>query len=179
MEIPILDITNALAWTGIVIHHSATKDGNLNDWEGIRKFHTSYRLNGDIISKDKARELTDLGEKRIVKPWTDIGYHFGLERVGGDLQVQVGRPLSKTGAHAVGFNHTHIGVCIVGNFDKAAPEKEVLDCAARLVRNIMYTFRLSHQAILGHRETFALRGVPVEKTCPGTLWDMTEFRQLV
>jgi len=177
IELPAFNLDNSLAWKGIVVHHSATPDGKLNDWAGIKKFHTSYRLDGDIIPEDKALKLIWEGNKKVVKPWADVAYHFGLERVGENLQVMTGRALSIVGAHAVGFNHTHIGVCIVGDFDKAAPTQDVWESTIKLVRGIMYAFRLSSQSVLGHRETFPLRGVPVEKTCPGTAFDLTKFRE--
>ena len=176
IDIPTFDITNSISWSGIVVHHSATPDGKLNDWEGIRKFHTSWRLNGDIITKETGENLLAAGEKRVVKPWAFIAYHFGLERINDALQVMIGRPLSIVGAHAVGFNHTHIGVCIVGDFDKAPPAEDVWESAVKLVRNVMYVFKLSHTSILGHRETFNIRGVPVQKTCPGEKFEMDNFR---
>ena len=177
IEIPTFDITNTILWTGIVVHHSATKDSKLNDWEGIKKFHTSYRFNGDIITKEQAENMLANGEQRVVKPWQAIGYHFGLERINNALQVMIGRPLSMVGAHAKGFNHTHIGVCIIGNFDKASPAEDVWESAIKLVRGIMYAFRLSHISVLGHRETFNIRNVPVEKTCPGKLWPLQDMRE--
>ena len=176
IEIPTFDITNTIPWTGIVVHHSATKDSKLNDWEGIKKFHTSYRFNGDIITKEQAENMLANGEQRVLKPWASIGYHFGLERINDALQVMIGRPLSMVGAHAKGFNHTHIGVCIVGDFDKAAPSEDVWEAAIKLVRGIMYTFRLSNTSILGHRETFKIRNVEVSKSCPGNLFPLEEFR---
>lgn len=43
--------------------------------------------------------------------WSDIGYHFVVRRSG---LVEVGRPLSKMGAHCLGHNENSIGVCWVG-----------------------------------------------------------------
>ena len=177
IEIPTFDITNTLPWSGIVIHHSATPDSKLNNWEGIRKYHTSWRYNDDIITQEKGENLIANGDLRVLKPWAAIGYNFGLERIGDALQVMTGRSLSMVGAHAKGFNHTHIGVCIVGDFDKAPPAEDVWEMAVKLIRNIMYAYRLSHTAILGHRETFKVRNVPVEKTCPGEKFEMESFRQ--
>ena len=68
---------------GIVIHHSATDGGTV---ESIRKYHIEY--NG----------------------WDDIGYHFIIYR---DGSIHAGRSLEKVGAHALGRNSTHIGICLI------------------------------------------------------------------
>jgi len=65
--------------------------------------------------------------------WSDIGYHYvilnGFRKSGGTFNpaengiVEPGRPLDQNdyidvderGAHAYGFNHQSLGVCMVGN----------------------------------------------------------------
>ncbi len=59
----------------IVIHHSLTKDGIIADWEAIRKHHKN--VNG----------------------WSDIGYHYGIERVGKNLLLVDGRTLAITDSY--------------------------------------------------------------------------------
>ena len=49
------------------------------------------------------------------KGWDDIGYHIVIKRNG---EVDYGRPLDKQGAHARGYNHNSIGVCLVGGLDE-------------------------------------------------------------
>ena len=72
------------------IHHSLTKDGTVVDWDAIRRYHKE--TNG----------------------WTDIGYHYGIERVGGGLSLQIGRPESQPGAHTkeMHMNLKSIGICV-------------------------------------------------------------------
>lgn len=166
-------------WRGIVMHHSATKDSVSHDWEGIRRFHTSYRYDGRVINKDKALMLEAEGVKGILHPWQDIGYHFGIELVGTTLQVQKGRSLALSGAHAKEYNQTHIGICVVGNFDIAEPQPECWEFSLNVVREILKEFPFTKYDVLGHRETFTLRGVPVEKTCPGKYWNMDKFRDSI
>lgn len=45
------------------------------------------------------------------KGWWGIGYHFVIRRDGA---VEKGRPCSRFGAHAQGYNQDSIGVCLVG-----------------------------------------------------------------
>ena len=43
--------------------------------------------------------------------WSDIGYHYVIRRNG---DVEIGRPLDRSGAHTKGYNANSIGVCLVG-----------------------------------------------------------------
>ena len=40
-----------------------------------------------------------------------IGYHFVIKR---DGQIEIGRSEDQQGAHALGYNHNSLGVCLVG-----------------------------------------------------------------
>lgn len=51
----------------VVIHHSLTKDGQVVDWEAIPGYH------------------------KEVNGWADIGYHYGIERVGTGILLRVRR----------------------------------------------------------------------------------------
>ncbi len=113
--------------TGIIIHHSLTKDGKSVDWDAIRRYHMQE------------------------KGWSDIGYHAGVERVNGELTAHAGRPLDMTGAHCLGHNDT-IGICIVGNFDVAPPDDETLRYAASLTAGYLRMFALPVSSIHKHHE---------------------------
>ncbi|MDR1196381.1 MAG: peptidoglycan recognition protein family protein [Endomicrobium sp.] len=136
-------------WKGIVIHHSETVDnGTLADIEAIRRYHIQH--NG----------------------WKDIGYHFVIEKVGGEYKVFAGRSLEESGAHALGFNTSHIGICCVGNFDIEEPSEDLYRAARELVAQLIYRYSMSIYNVIGHRDTYVLRNVPVEKTCPGKKFDL-------
>jgi len=75
----------------IVTHCSATKPSQNVTADVIRKWHVEE--NG----------------------WLDIGYHFVILPNG---DIEQGRQINVSGAHARGFNRNSIGVCLVGGLDE-------------------------------------------------------------
>lgn len=139
-------------WKGVVIHHSETADnGMLADMEAIRKYHKEH--NG----------------------WADIGYHYIIEKVGGVYRVFAGRNIEKDGAHALGFNSSHIGICCIGNYDLSSPGQELYDCLKNLLEVLKNTYGFKNKDIIGHRDTYTLRNVKVEKSCPGRRFDLSKL----
>jgi len=145
----------------ISVHHSLTKDGLVADWEAIRRYH------------------------REVKGWSDIGYHYGIERVGGDLSLQIGRPESQPGAHTkeMHMNLKSIGICVVGNFDLAPPGLEVLRFLADICRRKVAEYGIPVNAVLAHREVGLMAGFDWKKgqykSCPGKHFNMDLLREMV
>lgn len=132
-------------WTHILIHHSATPDGATYSWGAIRRFH-----------------LTDPAHK-----WADIGYHFGVERVGSEYEALVGRPLDRLGAHCPQgqMNQKAIGICIVGNYDLLLPNIQALNVLRdRLLRPLMRLHNIPPTHVVFHRD------FNPAKTCPGLLF---------
>ena len=134
-------------WKYIIIHHTLTKDGEVKDWHSIRSYH-----------KD-------------VKGWSDIGYHYGIEKVNGRYEYQLGRDLFHDGAHCKGRNHDGIGICVVGNFDIDSPAPIQYDLTASLCRQLMDVFGIPITNVLPHRK-FA------PKTCPGKMFWMKPMKTL-
>ena len=128
---------------GVIIHHSLTKDGKIVDWDGIKRYHM--------------RE----------KGWSDIGYHCGVERINGVLTALTGRPLNMTGAHCLGHNDT-IGICIVGNYDLAPPDDDMLRYAANITAGYLRMFELPIETVHMHNEYAA-------KSCPGKRFPWDKF----
>lgn len=141
--------------THLVVHHSLTEDGDTKNWNAIRKYHIEH--NG----------------------WSDIGYHYGIEKVRGEITLQYGRPVNKPGAHVKGMNSKTIGICVVGNYDKRAPSTEKLQKLEILVRQLQRTFHVPSKNVIGHWEAQRLLGLePHErKSCPGRKFDMAQFRK--
>ena len=145
----------------VLIHHSLTKDGEVVDWEAIRKYH------------------------RQVQGWSDIGYHYGIERVGNGILLQIGRPESQPGAHVkeMHMNSKSIGICVVGHFDLAPPGLEIMRFLAEIVRRKVAEYGIPINAVLGHREVGAMAGFDWRKgqykSCPGRHFNMDLLRQMV
>ena len=145
----------------VIVHHSLTKDGIVVDWEAIRKYH------------------------RDVNGWFDIGYHYGIERVGKGIVLQVGRPESEPGAHTkeMHMNSKSLGICVVGNFDLAPPGLDLLRFLADIVRRKIAEYGIPVQSVLGHREVGAMAGIDWKKgqykSCPGQYFPMDTLRAML
>ncbi|MCK9583171.1 MAG: peptidoglycan recognition protein family protein [Endomicrobiales bacterium] len=149
------------AWQSIILHHSATSDSKINNWEQIRQWHTGKTGSSDPKSPNY--------NSYIAKPDLDIGYHFGLEMINGRLEYQIGRPMTMQGAHTVGKNETAIGICLIGNYNNVEPTKEQYFLLASLVRDLQRRFKIAIYNVLGHTN-FA------DKTCPGKLFNLTKLK---
>lgn len=113
----------------IIIHCSATREG----W--------------DIRAKD-----IDKWHKE--RDFAMIGYHYVIDL---DGKVEVGRPLTMTGAHCKGWNDHSIGICYVGGLDIFGNSKDTRTPAQKksmseLVQNLMDTYPTIVR-VLGHRDT--------------------------
>lgn len=132
----------------IVIHHSLTEDGQTVSWGAIRRYHTQ-----------------ELG-------WRDIGYHYGIEMVGGSYEVLLGRMMNETGAHCKqeGMNYKSLGICFVGNFDEIEVPGDQWVVGIKLVTSLCEVLGIGVDKIYGHREFASY------KSCPGTNFDIDVFR---
>lgn len=139
----------------IIIHHSLTEDGKTVSWQAIRNYHVN------------------------TMKWLDISYHYGIELVNDHYEVLKGRMDTEVGAHCMGFNDRSIGICVVGNFDHAAPNDRQLALLVKLVKSLMAIHGISRERVIGHWESFPLRNRPVEKSCPGNAFSMFSFRKLL
>ena len=145
-------------WKGIVIHHSA------GDFGDAAAFDTEHKKRG----------------------WDGLGYHFvinnGRNRHSkADGLVEVGRRWrqQETGAHCRPkgnrnnyWNKHTVGICLVGNFDKARPTARQWQSLLTLVRFLQGRYGIRANQIKGHGEIMAT-------ACPGRLFPMAELRRRV
>lgn len=158
--------------SAIVLHHSLTKDGETVSWGAIRRYHTSYKYAGKIITREEATGMIDRG-KSVSRPFIDIGYHIGIELAGDRYEALFGRMMDQVGAHCRdgGMNHESVGICLVGNFDHEPPPIDQWNLTLKVVRSLMNLFEIKREDVFGHREFAGY------KSCPGWCFDLDRFRQ--
>jgi N-acetylmuramoyl-L-alanine amidase len=131
--------------SGIVIHHSLTKDSKTVSWDAIKRYHTE------------------------TMGWDDIGYHYGIEYVGEEVQVLKGRSTIYAGAHTREFNNS-IGICLVGNYDEQSVESDKLDALIDLTVSVLMEYpHLTPNQVYRHTEWASY------KSCPGKNFPWPQF----
>jgi len=120
----------------IIVHCSATREGQNIPVETIRKWHVEGR------------------------GWTDIGYHFYIDLHG---EIYKGRDIAKIGAHTKGQNRNSIGICycggvkVNGKTQKDTRTEEQEDSLLAVLRTLkaMYT-----EAMIHSHKDFANKACP-------------------
>ena len=120
----------------IILHCSATREGQSFGFEQCRADHIRHRR------------------------FKDIGYHFYITR---DGEIHRGRPLEKVGAHCRNHNRHSIGICYEGGLDahghpqdtRTLPQKGSLLALLRELKRLYPT-----ALIVGHRD------LNPQKDCP-------------
>ena len=112
----------------LIVHHTGVV---------VDQMHGDYVQDVDRVRQYHLKE----------RGWSDIGYHYIVDPLG---QVHPGRPLERSGAHAKGYNHNSIGICLLGNFELQEPT--VLQTAS--LRGLITSFKAMYPdlKILGHCE---------------------------
>ena len=138
-------------WRYIVIHHSATDDGN------ARQFDKAHRRRG----------------------WDELGYHFVIDngtttKIDGQIEASPRWIKQMDGAHcnAAGMNQCGIGICLVGDFTHHPPSQAQMDSLVLLVNILQKYYRIPLKRVIGHRD------VPGKITeCPGKSFPWDEFKR--
>ena len=154
----------------IILHHSLTKDNETVSWDSIRTYHTSYRYNDKIITPTEAYVLKREG-KKVIDPWSKIGYNIGVELINNHYEILMGRMLNESGAHTSGYNSNSIGICFVGNYDIIEVPQPMWKLGLELVHSLCDILEIPVGSVYGHRDFASY------KTCPGKLFDVSQFRK--
>jgi len=141
-------------WTAIIIHHSATDNGNVAIFD---KYHKEQ------------------------KHWQGIGYDFvignGTNTPDGKVEVTPRWQQQETGAHCGGTpgnwaNRDGIGICLVGDFNKTVPTPNQMWALKKLVRFLQHRYKIPTSCVYGHRTTPGAR----KTDCPGKNFPMATLK---
>jgi N-acetyl-anhydromuramyl-L-alanine amidase AmpD/Skp family chaperone for outer membrane proteins len=128
--------------THICVHHSATPA--TITIERVAEYH---------VNPDPSRNKD---------AWPGIGYHFYIKPDGGIYQTN---RLETISYHVYANNDYAVGICVSGDFTRAAPTSEQQKATAHLVAWLMQELKISQDRVLGHKE------FPNNDTsCPGVQW---------
>ncbi len=148
---PVIPLYPSRRWTHIVIHHTATHEGN-------------------ALSIDKLHH--DRGF------WNGLGYHFligngTLGKKQGQIEVGPRWVKQMDGAHANAdnMNQVGIGIALVGNFSEAWVDQDQLEALVYLVKTLQDYYGIPDDRVIGHRD------VPGKNTeCPGNHFPWGQFK---
>ena len=119
----------------IIIHCSATREGQLVSVDTIRDWH-------------------------LAKGWNDIGYHFYIDL---DGTINKGRDIDKIGAHCKGRNRNSIGICYCGGVeaDGKTPKDTRTQEQKDSLLNVLKTLKAMYpEAVIYSHSEFAAKACP-------------------
>ena len=144
-------------WTAIIVHHSATDNGNAAIFD---KWHKEENH------------------------WDGVGYDFvignGTDSGNGQVEVTFRWLRQIPGAHCGGTpgnwaNIDGIGICLVGNFDKRRPTQKQMQSLAKLVSFLQKRYGIPNSRIYGHNTAPGARITD----CPGKNFSFTELKSML
>ncbi len=137
----------AREWRTIVLHHSATDQGD------VASIDTVHRQQRDSAGN----------------PWLGIGYHFVVgngQRMGdGEVRATFRWRGQMAGAHAGRReqNEHGIGICLIGNFENTSPTPKQVAALTELLKSLSTRYAITRTHVLRHQD--------VRSTlCPGRLF---------
>lgn len=133
---------NPKTFTDITIHHDGLGTPLASTTEGASK----ARL--DLIRR-----------AHVGQGWSDIGYHFAIDRGGRIWQC---RPLEWEGAHVKHHNPGNIGILVAGNFMIERPTSAQLDALNSFVNMTRRTYGIPVSRVRTHCEW-----KDAKTACPG------------
>ena len=119
----------------IIVHCSATREGENYEVAEIRKWH-------------------------LARGFSDIGYHFYIDLYG---EIHKGRDINKIGANCKGHNRNSIGICYCGGVeaDGKTPKDTRYDCQKESLIAVLRTLKAMYpNAVIHSHNDFANKACP-------------------
>ena len=143
-------------WSAIIIHHSATPNGNAAIFD--RWHREGYN-------------------------WDGVGYDFvignGTDSGDGQVEVTFRWREQRTGAHCKTpenwANEEGVGICLVGDFNYTSPTAGQMQSLVKLVGFLRRRYGISESRIYGHKDTPGARVTD----CPGNNFPMRRLKSML
>ena len=147
---PVIPLYKTRKWKYIIVHHSATDEGN------AFSFYNMHMRRGFL---------------------NGLGYHFVIDngtfgKENGQIEISPRWIKQQKGAHckAANMNDIGIGICLVGNYSKENVSEKQLNSLVYLVKLLRKYYRIPRRNILGHGQ---VPGAATE--CPGLKFPWKRF----
>lgn len=101
----------------------------------IQQVHVHHTASGNDYSRQDVPALIRSFYRYHTRSlgWSDIGYNFLVDRFGRTWVGRAGGPSRPIrGAHTLGFNHTSVGIAVIGNYESAAAVDRIVTAVVRL-----------------------------------------------
>jgi hypothetical protein len=102
---------------------------------GLRQVHVHHTASGnDYTRADVPAILRGMYRYHTRSlGWFDLGYNFVVDRFGRTWVGRSGGPTRLVrGAHTLGFNHSSVGIAVLGNFERTRPSRRAVTAVVRL-----------------------------------------------
>jgi N-acetylmuramoyl-L-alanine amidase len=139
-------------WEWIVIHHSATRTGNAEVFDG------AHRARG-MINGLAYHFVIDNGTDGKADGFIETGARWIKQMHGGHCRQAY-------------INEQGIGICLVGDFSHDQPTIKQMESLVILVRGLQEQFHIADDHVLGHGEV-----IGEFSECPGRAFPWDEFRK--
>jgi len=150
-------------WRYIVIHHSATDYGSLED---IQQWHLNNGWEYGCGYHFVIGNGTNTPDGMI-----EYSYRWTNQIHGAHTKLLVDSAV-RQGLDPNYYNEHGIGICLVGNFNQDYQTDKQMDSLVRLVRFLMEKCRIPQSRIYGH-------GNLKPTDCPGKNFSMSDFKRML
>ncbi len=150
------------AWSSV---HGPVSD-KINPMNGVRHITVHHEGWTVVDFEDQANTIDRLEKIRGAhtrsvrdggRGWSDIGYHFIIDRAG---RIWEARNLKYQGAHVSACNENNLGIMCLGNFDEQTPSQKQLNSLVLALKTFKAEYRVPMGEIFTHQEW--------KKRCPST-----------
>jgi hypothetical protein len=146
--------------------------GSITWYTGVTVHHTAIPTVAQWRGRDSMIALGNYYRDDVPNPDGTKGWSAGPHFFVGPDGIWTGTPITHRGVHAVSFNRSHIGVEVVGDYDKQSWPEPICSYVYDLLELLLRRRSLPATALNGHRND-----PQTTKHCPGKAIDLNFVRR--